>query len=165
MQFFKNKSPFFYLTLLYIIVSFILRVTLLFHPLTQSSFSIIESLQIFLIGMVSDLFVFILGSAFLWLYLLFISDSKFNKPWGYIIFGGLATLFLYILIFNTILNEYGGSLPEIVQGFVGIKLVLFGLLLFLPKYRKHIRLALFSFTVFLFVSVSYTQLRAHETEL
>lgn len=153
MQFFKNKSPFYYLTLLYILASFILRLTLLFHPLTQSSFSFGESIQIFLIGMVSDLLVFIIGSAFLWLYLLFLSNSKFDKPWGYIIFGGLLTLFLYITLFNTILNEYGGSLPEIVQGFVGLKLLLFGLLLFLPKYRKNIRLALFSFTIFLFVLI------------
>lgn len=153
MQFFKNKSPFYYLTLLYILASFILRLTLLFHPLTQSSFSFGESIQIFLIGMVSDLLVFFIGSAFLWLYLLFLSNSKFDKPWGYIIFGGLLTLFLYITLFNTILNEYGGSLPEIVQGFVGLKLLLFGLLLFLPQYRKNIRLALFSFTIFLFVLI------------
>lgn len=103
--------------------------------------------------MISDFFVFILCSSFLWLYLLFISNSKYNKPWGYIIFGILLTLFLYIVFFNTILNEYGGSLPEIVQGFVGIKLLLFGLLLFLPKYRATIRLALYSFTIFLFVLI------------
>jgi phosphoglycerol transferase MdoB-like AlkP superfamily enzyme len=112
-----------------------------------------ESIEIFAIGFISDVLVFCVGSAFLWLYLLFLSNSKFNKPWGYIIFSLLLSLFLYIILFNTILNEYGGSLPEIVQLFVGIKLVLFGLLLFLPKYRKNIRLALYSFTVFLFVLI------------
>lgn len=126
---------------------------MLFHPLTQSKFSIMESIEIFAIGFISDVLVFCVGSAFLWLYLLFLSNSKFNKPWGYIIFSLLLSLFLYIILFNTILNEYGGSLPEIVQLFVGIKLVLFGLLLFLPKYRKNIRLALYSFTVFLFVLI------------
>lgn len=153
MNYFKNKSPFYYLTLLYVIVSFFLRIILLFHPLTQSKFSIMESIEIFAIGFISDVLVFCVGSAFLWLYLLFLSNSKFNKPWGYIIFSLLLSLFLYIILFNTILNEYGGSLPEIVQLFVGIKLVLFGLLLFLPKYRKNIRLALYSFTVFLFVLI------------
>ncbi len=126
---------------------------MLFHPLTQSKFSIMESIEIFAIVFISDVLVFCVGSAFLWLYLLFLSNSKFNKPWGYIIFSLLLSLFLYIILFNTILNEYGGSLPEIVQLFVGIKLVLFGLLLFLPKYRKNIRLALYSFTVFLFVLI------------
>ena len=153
MLFFKYKSPLFYIIFLYAIVSILLRIALFFHPLTQSNFSFGESLQIFIIGMISDFFVFILCSTFLWLYLLFISNSKYNKPWGYIIFGILLTLFLYIVFFNTILNEYGGSLPEIVQGFVGIKLLLFGLLLFLPKYRATIRLVLYSFTIFLFVLI------------
>lgn len=153
MNYFKNKSPFYYLTLLYVIVSFFLRIILLFHPLTQSKFSVMESIEIFAIGFISDVLVFCVASVFLWLYLLFLSNSKFNKPWGYIIFSLLLVLFLYIILFNTILNEYGGSLPEIVQGFVGIKLVLFGLLLFLPKYRKNIRLALYSFTIFLFVLI------------
>jgi phosphoglycerol transferase MdoB-like AlkP superfamily enzyme len=108
-------------------------------------------IKIFFVGALSDVLVFAVASALLWLYLLFLSNNKFNKPYGYIIFGCLSALLLYVYFFNTILNEYGGSLPEIGISFIALKTILFGLLLFLPKYRKQIRLALFSFTIFIFV--------------
>ncbi|BDB53271.1 sulfatase [Flavobacterium ammonificans] len=62
-------------------------------------------------------------------------------------------MFLYIAFGNTILNEYGGALPEIGMAFIGLKTLLFGLLLFLPKYRNTIRFWLFSFVIFLFVTL------------
>lgn len=153
MQFFKKTSPFYNLSLLYIIISVILRLVLLFHPITQASFKWYEILKIFITGIVSDFFVFAVASVFLWFYLLFLSNSKFNKPWGYVIFGIFASLLIYISFFNTILNEYGGSLPEIGIGFIALKTLLFGLLLFLPKWRKKIRFILFSITIFIFVLV------------
>ncbi|MBA4135596.1 MAG: sulfatase, partial [Flavobacterium sp.] len=55
--------------------------------------------------------------------------------------------------FNTILNEYGGSLPEIGISFIALKTIFFGLLLFLPKHRKAIRLVLFFITMFIFTLV------------
>ncbi|MEN9323731.1 MAG: hypothetical protein RL699_1511 [Bacteroidota bacterium] len=151
MNFIKKSSPFYILTIFYLVVSIISRIVLLFHPITQSHFTAIEMIKIFIVGALSDVLVFAVASAFLWLYLLFLSNNKFNKPYGYIIFGCLSALLLYVYFFNTILNEYGGSLPEIGISFIALKTILFGLLLFLPKYRKQIRLALFSFTIFLFV--------------
>ncbi|WP_367769776.1 sulfatase-like hydrolase/transferase [Flavobacterium sp. WC2421] len=151
MSFFKKLSPFYNLTLFYVLVSFILRIVLLFHPITQASFKGIDAIKIFTLGFVSDIFVFILASGFLWLYLIFISNAKYLKPYGYIFFGLLIALFLYILSGKSILNEYGGALPEIGLAFVGIKTGLFGLLLFLPKHRDKIRFWLFSFVMFLFV--------------
>ncbi len=149
----KKLSPFYTLSLFYIIASFILRFVLLFHPITQASFSGIDIFKIFVLGILSDSFVFVILSVFLWLYLLFISNSKYLKPTGYIIFGVLISLFLYVAIGNTILNEYGGALPEIGMAFIGLKTLLFGLLLFLPKYRDTIRFWLFSFVIFLFVTL------------
>ena len=70
---------------------------------------------------------------------------------GYIVFGALLSLLLYVSFFNTILNEYGGALPQIGISFIAIKTVLFGLLLFLPKYRNKIRFWLFTFVLFLYV--------------
>lgn len=153
MKIFQNKSPFFYLFLLYIVISIVLRVVLLVHPLTQSTFLTSDILKILFFGLLSDVFIFIIGSSFLYLYLLFLSNSKFSKPWGYLIFSLLLILLLYITFFNTILNEYGGSLLEIAIIFLGLKTILFGLLLFLPKYRHKIRLLLFSFTVFIYVLI------------
>jgi phosphoglycerol transferase MdoB-like AlkP superfamily enzyme len=149
----KKLSPFYNLTFFYILVSCILRVVLLFHPITQATFSGLDAFKIFTLGLLSDGLVFTVLSGFLWLYLLFISNSKYLKPTGYIIFGLLLSLFLYIAFGNTILNEYGGVLPEIGMAFVGIKTFLFGLLLFLPKYRHTIRFWLFSFVIFLFVTL------------
>ncbi|WP_162128220.1 LTA synthase family protein [Flavobacterium phycosphaerae] len=151
MQFFKKSSPFINLVFLFIFVNVILRIVLLFHPITQSGFGVLEIIKIFSFGFISDLFVFTIASALLWLYLLFLSDSKYNKPWGYLLFGGLVALFLYVTFGNTILNEYGGVLPEIGMYFIGLKTITFGLLLFLPKYRKRIRLWLYTITIFIFV--------------
>ena len=147
----KKVSPFYYLLLFYVAVSFISRIILFFHPITQSSFTLIDTISIFFFGFLSDFFVFILLSIFLWLYLLFISNAKYVKPYGYIIFGLFIALLLYILSGKSILNEYGGALPEIGLIFVGLKTLLFGLLLFLPRYRKQIRFWLFSFVIFLYV--------------
>ncbi|PWA05878.1 LTA synthase family protein [Flavobacterium psychrotolerans] len=151
MSFLKKISPFYNFTLFYILTSFILRLVLLFHPITQTSFIWTDTVKIFAIGLLSDFFVFIVASSFLWLYLIFISNSKFLKPYGYIIFGLLLALLIYVSFFNTILNEYGGVLPEIGMGFIGIKTLLFGLLLFLPKYRSKIRFWLFTSVIFLYV--------------
>ena len=151
MTFNKKLSPFYNLALFYFIISFILRIVLFFHPITQSTFSFIESLKIFSLGLVSDFFVFIIASVFLWLYLIFISNSKYNKPSGYIILGLLLALFIYVASGKSILTEYGGALPKIVLIFIGIKTALFALLLFLPNLRDKIRYWLFAFVIFLYV--------------
>ena len=151
MKLLQKANPFYYLLLFYISVSFIVRVILFFHPITQTSFIWVDTLSLFVLGLISDIFIFILVSGFLWLYLIFISNAKYYKPYGYLIFGLLVALILYVSFGNTILNEYGSALPKIVTVFISIKTILFGLLLFLPKYRNQIRLWLFSFVIFLYV--------------
>lgn len=153
MQLFNKRSPIINLGLLYLLVSFITRIILLCHPITQSSFSFVDIVKIFSLGLLSDVFIFILSSCFLWIYLLFLSNSKYQKPWGYIIFGFLILLLLYLLSGKSIIHEYGGSLPEIGIAFVSLKAILFGLMLFLPRYRSKIRLILFSVTIFIFVLI------------
>ncbi len=151
MSFSKKFSPFYNLILLYLLVSVLLRFVLLFHPITQATFTAIDVLKIITLGMLSDTFIFIIASGFLWLYLIFISNSKYLKPIGYVLFGVLLCLLIYVSFFNTILNEYGGALPEIGISFIAIKTLLFGLFLFLPKYRNKIRFWLFTFVMFLYV--------------
>ena len=146
----KYFAPFKNLALFYILASFILRLVLLFHPITQSKFNFLVVLKIFSLGMLSDIFVFTIASAFLWLYLVFLSETKYKKPWGYIILSVYTALLLYILSGKTILNEYGGVLPMLGLIFVGSKTLLFAGQLFLPKYRKQIRFSSFVFTLFLF---------------
>ena len=139
------------IAIFYLIVSFLTRIILLFHPITQSKFSGIEILKIFGFGILSDLFIFVFVGAILWLYLLFLSNSKFKKPYGYIILSVFVIILLYILSGKSILSEYGGVVPEIGITFVSLKTIFFAALLFTEKYRKQIRIALFSLTIFLFV--------------
>ena len=151
MTFYKKLAPFYNLAYFYFTISFLLRIVLFFHPITQSSFTILQSLKIFSLGLISDFFVFVLASIFLWLYLIFVSNSKYNKPSGYIILGIFVSLFLYIASGKSIFDEYGGALPGIILIFIGIKTTLFALFLFLPKWRDKIRFWLFTFVVFLYV--------------
>ena len=151
MPFYKKLSPFYNLALFYFTISFLLRIVLFFHPITQSSFTILQSLKIFSLGLISDFFVFIIASVFLWLYLIFISNSKYNKPSGYIILALFVALFLYVASGKSIFDEYGGALPEIILIFIGIKTALFALFLFVPKWRDKIRFWLFAFVIFLYV--------------
>lgn len=139
------------IALFYLIIGFITRIVLLIHPITQSNFSFIDYVKIFIFGLLSDFFIFIFIGSLLWLYLLFLSNSKFKKPYGYYIFSFFILLFVYILSGKSILSEYGGVLPEIGLAFVGLKTLFFGLLLFVEKHRAKIRLAIFSVTLFLFV--------------
>ncbi|KRB53629.1 LTA synthase family protein [Flavobacterium sp. Root186] len=147
----KKFSPFYNLAFFYFSVSFILRVVLIFHPITQSSFKFLESLKIFGLGLLSDFFVFVIAGVFLWLYLIFLSESKYNKPYGYVILGFLAVLLLYTASGKSIFDEYGGALPRIVLIFIGLKTILFTIFLLLPKYRTKLRFWLYSFVVFLYV--------------
>jgi phosphoglycerol transferase MdoB-like AlkP superfamily enzyme len=151
MNFSKKLSPFYNLALFYFSISFVLRIVLFFHPITQSSFTFFQSLKIFSLGLISDFFVFVIASVFLWLYLFFVSNSKYNKPSGYIILGIFIALFTYVASGKSIFDEYGGALPGIVLIFIGIKTTLFALFLFLPKWRDKIRFWLFAFVIFLYV--------------
>ena len=153
MKLFKSNSPFLQLLLLFIAINAVLRTVLLFHPITQSEFNFAEIIKMYALGGLSDIMIYVIGSAFLWLYLLFLSDKKYQTPYGYIVFAVLILLLIYVSFFNTILDEYGGSLPEIGIAFIAVKTLCFGLLLFLPQYRKQIRLGLYSFTIFLLVLI------------
>jgi phosphoglycerol transferase MdoB-like AlkP superfamily enzyme len=148
---FKNKSPFLYLLVFSLLVNLILRIILISHPITQTNFEVLEIIKIFSLGLLSDFFVFTIASVFLWLYLQFLSDSKYNKPFGYILFGILLLTFFYIISGKSILDEYGGVIPLVAGIFIGLKLFLFGVFLFFKNIRVKLRLILYSLTIFIYV--------------
>ncbi|WP_294244777.1 LTA synthase family protein [uncultured Chryseobacterium sp.] len=151
---FQRIKPFLYLGIFYLTISLILRIVFLFHPITTVSFGFVEMSKILLTGIANDLFVFILVSIVLALYLLFLSESKYKKPYGPAILGILVLFFLYILLVpNNIFKQYGGSVAEIALAFVGLKTLCFGLMLFLPHKRLKIRNILYFITLFLYVLV------------
>jgi hypothetical protein len=129
-------------------VSFILRITLLFHPITDTTFIWTDEIKIFIFGLFSD--VLSLYSPVSVAVFNFHIKRKYLKPYGYIIFGLFVALFLYIASGKSILNEYGGALPKIGLAFVGIKTFIWTST-FLPKQRDKIRYWLFAFVMFLFV--------------
>ena len=150
----KKTKAFLYLGFFYLIISLITRIIFIFHPITTASFGFLEVVKIFSIGLLSDIFVFVLASSILALYFLFLSDSKYKKPYGFIIFG----IFLLALIYTAfvpgnIFKQYGGSFPEVAISFVGLKTLLFGLMLFLPTKRIKIRNILYFIILFLYVLI------------
>ena len=85
-------------------------------------------------------------------YFLFLSNSKYQKPFGYIIFGLLLLAFIYTaFVPGNIFKQYGGSFPEVAMAFIGLKTLFFGLMLFLPSQRIKIRNILYFITLFLYV--------------
>lgn len=149
---FNKLKPFFYLGLFYLFISLLLRLVFFFHPITTTTFGFFESIGMILLGLINDVFVFVIASSILALDLLFLSNSKYQKPWGYIILGLLTAFWLYIAVIpNNIFKQYGGSVAEIAMAFVGVKLILFALLLFLPKQRIKLRNILYFILLFLYV--------------
>ncbi|MDO4879645.1 MAG: sulfatase-like hydrolase/transferase [Capnocytophaga sp.] len=149
--FLSKTKPFLYLGGLYLLISFILRIIFMWHPITTTSFSLWEVISMLLVGALSDVFIITLASSILALYFLFISDSKYKSPYGYIIFGAMVLLLAYIqFVPNNIFYQYGGSVEEIALYFFGFKTLCFALLLFLKKWRKQIRNVLYFLTLFIY---------------
>jgi phosphoglycerol transferase MdoB-like AlkP superfamily enzyme len=153
-MFVQKIKPFLYLGVFYLAVSLILRIVFLLNPITTASFGILEIIKVLSVGFVNDCFVFILTCPFLAVYFLFLSNSKYQKPYGQIIIGLLILLFLYILLIpNNIFKQYGGSIAEIALAFIGLKILFFGLMFFLPEKRLKIRNILYFITIFLYVLI------------
>ena len=148
----QKVKPFLYLGIFYLIVSFLLRLVFVFHPITTADFSFGEILKVTSLGLVNDILVFTIASSFLALYFLFLSNGKYQKPYGQIILGVLVLAFIYILATpNNIFKQYGGGVVKIVLAFLGLKILFFALMLFLPKQRLKIRNSLYFITLFLYV--------------
>jgi hypothetical protein len=76
----QKVKPFLYLGIFYLIVSFLLRLVFVFHPITTADFSFAEILKVTSLGLVNDILVFTIASSFLALYFLFLSNGKYQKP-------------------------------------------------------------------------------------
>lgn len=151
-MFLQKIKPFLYLGIFYLAISLLVRMIFIFHPITTVNFDVMDVVKILIIGILNDILVFILTCPFLAVYFLFLSNSKYQKPYGHIILGLLAILFLYVLLIpDNIFKQYGGSAVEIALTFIGLKIILFSLMLFLPEKRLKIRNILYFITIFLYV--------------
>ena len=147
----SKLRPFLYVGGLYIIISLILRIIFMGHPITTTSFSFGQVLGMLLVGTLNDAFVIILANSILVLYFLFIANIKYQKPYGYIILGAMLLLLGYIeFVPNNIFYQYGGSVEEIALYFFGAKTLCFAAMLFAGKWRKQVRNVLYFITLFIY---------------
>ena len=147
----SKLRPFLYVGGLYIIISLILRIIFMGHPITTTSFSIWQVLGMLLVGTLNDAFVIILANSILVLYFLFIANVKYQKPYGYIILGAMLLLLGYIeFVPNNIFYQYGGSVEEIALYFFEAKTICFAVMLFAGKWRRQVRQILYFITLFIY---------------
>ena len=150
-QLLNRLKPFLYVGGLYIIISLVLRIIFMAHPITTTSFSIWQVLGMLLVGSLNDGFIICLALSILVLYFLFIANVKYQKPYGYIILGAMLLLLGYIqFVPNNIFYQYGGSVEEIALYFFGAKTLCFGAILFAGKWRKQVRNILYFITLFIY---------------
>lgn len=135
-----------------VLVGFVLRIVLLFNEQTDVTFPLVGWMEIFFLGLVNDVCVAVIACFFIGLNLIFWSEGKYKKPWGYLIWGALVLGFCYVKFFNTIFNEYGGGASKIVVGFLGFKVLSFGLRLFIPTLREKWRAVEYYLLVFIYVT-------------
>ena len=147
----SKLKPFLYVGGLYIVISFVLRIIFMGHPITTTSFSLGQVLGMVLVGTFNDIFITILALSILVLYFLFIANVKYQKPYGYIILAAMLLLLGYIqFVPNNIFYQYGGSVEEIALFFFGAKTLCFAAILFAGKWRKQVRNVLYFITLFIY---------------
>lgn len=147
----KLVAPFIKISSFYIIVGLILRIVLLFSPVTDSNFSFIDYLKIFSVGLLNDFCVSILIFVFFWIHLIFITDSKFKSPFKYILLCIFLILIGYLFLFKTVFDDYGSAVPKIIKTFVLIKASSYIILLLIPKIRQTWRYCIYFFIFFLYI--------------
>ncbi|PQL92725.1 sulfatase [Apibacter sp. wkB309] len=147
----KLVAPFIKISSFYIIVGLILRIVLLFSPVTDSNFSFIDYLKIFSVGLLNDFCVSILIFVFFWIHLIFITDSKFKSPLKYFILCLFLILIGYLFLFKTVFDDYGSAVPKIIKTFVLIKASSYIILLLIPKIRQTWRYCIYFFIFFLYI--------------
>lgn len=119
------------------VIGLILRIALLFNNQTSDlGFTFGEWSLIFLLGAVNDLCAATLGFVFLWLFSMTVSETKYCKPWSYILLGILTAAFCYVTFFNTVFDEYGSVVPTIASALLGFWAATFAARLFFSTFRR-----------------------------
>ncbi|MEN9917818.1 MAG: hypothetical protein RL662_254 [Bacteroidota bacterium] len=152
----NNRSKFYALTLGQVIlfssaIGVVVRVILMFHRETEDTFTLLETIKIFSVGFINDVCLGIILSFFIWLNVALISNDKYRKPFGYIIFSFWTLAFCYTAFTDSIFHQYGGVVPRIAQYFLLYKAISFGLRLFAPKIRPIWSKVSFSVCFFLYI--------------
>lgn len=124
-----------------VIVGFIIRLILLYMPMTEVTFGALGMIRIFILGALNDL-----GFSMVALVPAFViyscsAECKYSKPYSWILAGVLSALTFYVVLFNDITDEYGSAAPTVANILLSVLLGSFLLKLFIPRIRRSWRVA------------------------
>ena len=142
--------------LLTIILGVLVRIVLILHPVTVVDWGWKDWLAIFGLGLLNDVAFTAIALVPAFFAYTFMTDDKYRKPWGYILWGAFLLFTLYIVFFNDITDEYGGPLPPIVNGVLIFLLLCATLKLFIPRIRKGWRTAAIYIIMMLYACAAVT---------
>lgn len=118
-----------------LILGFLIRIALVFHPLTVVDWGLWDWIKIVVLGFLNDVAFTAIALVPAFIFYSFLTDAKYKKPTGYIVWGALLLLTLYIVLCNDITDEYGGPLPRIVNAVLIFITACFSIKLFVPAVR------------------------------
>ena len=124
-----------------LILGFLIRIILILHPLTVVDWGWTDWLKIFGLGLLNDLAFTAIALVPAFVFYTFLTDDKYRKPYQWILWGAMTLLTAYVLFFNDITDEYGGPLPDIVNGVLAFLWLCLTVKVFVPKVRKGWRTA------------------------
>lgn len=124
-----------------VISGIIIRIILLMMPVTEINFGLGGYLRMFLLGALNDIAFSAIGIVPAFILYSGMTDSKYRKPWCWIIDVLLGLLTFYVVCFNDITDEYGSAVPALANTLLILLFVGFNIKLFLPKVRPNWRKA------------------------
>lgn len=119
-----------------LIVGIIVRIVLIFHPVTTIDWGFSDWVRIFLLGIVNDLAYSSLLLIPAFIIYTFLTDIKYKKPEGYFYWIALLLLTGFVVLFDDITNQYGGVLPRIVNATLLVLTIFYTIRLFFPRIQK-----------------------------
>ena len=153
----KNKiaslsiSSFLKISSMVVVMGLILRIVLLFNPTTVVDYSPVGWFQIFVLGILNDVFFAIISFSFFGLFLLFFSEEKYRRPWSYVVYGLLIVTYVILQFFNTPLREFNASLTRVICYILLYRIASYSIRLFVPSVRERWRQFSYYLVFFIYI--------------
>lgn len=142
--------------LLTLVLGAIIRVALILHPVTVVDWGFWDWIKIVFLGFLNDVAFSFIALIPAFIFYSVQNDFKFSKPRGYILWGFMLLLTLYVVLCNDITDEYGGPLPRIVNAVLIFITTCYSIKLFVPKTRAPWRTASIFIFMMIYISLAVT---------
>ena len=139
-----------------LLLGFVIRIILIFHPLTVVDWGAVDWIKIFVLGFLNDVAFTSIALIPAFIVYTFLTDDKYKSPYGYILTALFTLLTLYVVFFNDITDEYGGPLPRIVKAVLIFLDVCLVIKMFVPSVRKTWRTVSVFLITMLYICISIT---------